>query len=635
MWVVELQVLGVLALALWLPGHALLIITKGADHWPGLQLPIVVIGLSAASYPVFYYGVRFVAPSVGLTSTFLWAILGLCGLVVVFARLRGQQRRDRWQLLEWVAVGLVALTLATRLWVANEYPYPAWADSLHHVLLTGLTAEAGRLPYTLAPYFPVDVDMYHLGFYAIAGTVQGLTSAPAHTALLWTAQVFSGLAGLGVYLALDRYSGRVGAVVGLAIVGLFSFQPAFYVNWGRFTQLASQALLLTAWVVTLEALRSFVHDWRQTHRRAEIIAQALLAALLTAAVCLLHFRVAAFYAPALLLGIMGWAWRWRGQGQWRALFIGLVWIGGLTLLLILPTLWTALRAYIEALAYTATVAAIDPATRGESIERYYAFPWSTVTALAAPTWLWLLTAVATIGGLARRNPLTLFALTWLLLLVLEGSAYRLGIPALMFTNMGAVLILLYLPIGLLVGAGGEALVQALPLPWQPRAVAALMLVVLVGALPAARLRITQIEPYRFFVTEADVTAMTWIQRHIPPQARFAVNTEFWLPNVAHGTDAGYWIPYFTQRETTAGVMIMRGAYLQQVADWSRAVVQLEADPGALNQLYAMGVEYIYLGARGHYARPGLNLETLRQWPDLRLLYEHDGVAILQITPQNR
>lgn len=635
MWVVELQVLGVLALLLWLPGHALLLVTKSADRWPGLQLPIVVIGLSTAVYPVLYYGVRFVTPTIGLTPPILWAALALCGVVVIRWSLSQRPAWTPWQPLEWLAIGLVLLTLTTRLWVAHEHPHPAWADSLHHVLLTGLTADAGRLPNTLIPYFPVDVDMYHLGFYAISGTVQGLTNAPAHMALLWTAQVLNGLGGLGVYLALDRYSGRVGAVVGLATVGLFSFQPAFYVNWGRFTQVASQALLLIAWVMTLATLHSFVLDWSTRSRRTGLLGQALLAGLLTAAVCLLHFRVAAFYAPALLLGVVGYAWRWRGRGQWRLLLIGLTWIGGLTLLLILPTLWTALRAYAETLAYTAAVAASDQGTRAESIARYYDFPWSSFTVLAAPAWLWVLAAVAAIGGLARRNPLTVFALAWMILLLLEGGAYRLGIPALMFTNLGAVLILLYLPIGLLVGTGGEALVQWTPPRWRRGVVAALMVIMLLAALPAARLRVTQLEPYRFFVTAADVAAMTWIQTHIPPDARFAVNTEFWLPNVAHGTDAGYWIPYFTQRETTAGVMIMRGDYLQQVADWSRAVVRLETDPSAVSQLYDMGVEYIYLGARGHFGRPGLNLESLQQWPGLHLLYEHDGVAILQITPQTR
>ena len=60
-------------------------------------------------------------------------------------------------------------------------------------------------------------------------------------------------------------------------------------------------------------------------------------------------------------------------------------------------------------------------------------------------------------------------------------------------------------------------------------------------------------------TGEDIAAMEWIRGHTEPDALFAVNTYFWLPHHPHGTDAGYWIPYFTGRQMTAAVMLLSGA----------------------------------------------------------------------------
>jgi hypothetical protein len=629
----QLWLLVVLSALLWLPGQALLVSIGTRGQWPGLQQLIVTLGLGVAFYPVLFYVLRFWAPMLQVGPLWIGLALAVCAGVNLWDFRRHPRVGRGWVALESVAVLVMGMTLLSRLWVAHTMPYPAWTDSLHHVLLTELTANQGQLPTSLAPYFPVDVTMYHLGLYALSASVEWLANVPAHTALLWTAQVMNGLCGLGVYLALDRYVGRLGAVVGAAVVGLFSFQPALYVNWGRFTQVASQAILLIALVVTLDTLLRFADGWPQRSQRTKLIGQALLSGLLGAGICLLHFRVAAFYAPALLLGVLGVFWPRRSA--WQALLVGMLWVGGFTLLLILPTLWAALQRYSESLAYAAVVAALDAPARAQSLQQYYEFPASSYLSLAAPGWLWVTAGLAALLGLWQRNRITYFAVGWMALLLLEGYAYRTGIGALMFTNLGAVLIMLYLPLGLLVGAGVEEALRLIPLRWRTKSIIAGVVLLVAAAIPAFQARVRQLEPYRFFVTEADVTAMRWLDAHLPADARIAVNTEFWLPTVPHGTDAGYWLPYFTGRATTAGVMIMYGDYLHQVADWSRLVVRLETNLDALDALYAQGVGYIYIGARGDFASPGLQLDFLRQSKQIQVLYERDGVAILQILPLNR
>ena len=272
------------------------------------------------------------------------ALLAICAVVIVW-RLRGHWREQfAFDGLDWIAIAVLAATLFTRFWVIRDVAYPAWSDSLHHAILTQLTAEQGRLPFDMQPYFPIPLNLYHLGLYALTASTEWLAQIPAHSALLWTAQFLSGLCGLGVFLVLDRTVGRVGAIVGAVVAGLLSFQPAFYVNWGRFTQVSSQTILLIAWLVTWQA----VAGWKQYRsQRALTWWNTLLASILTAAVFLLHFRVAAFYLPLLGL-VIGWEFYRAGrERQRRSIMAGCVAVGLLSLLLVTPAVWSALRVYVE------------------------------------------------------------------------------------------------------------------------------------------------------------------------------------------------------------------------------------------------------------------------------------------------
>jgi hypothetical protein len=250
----ELRVALVLALMLTLPGWAILAVAGGWRMWDRLQRWCVAIGLSIAFYPVLFYGVRAVVPALKPGPYKIAALLVLCAGIIIWRLRRDWRDQVAFDWLEWLVIAIVGMTLFSRCWIIRDYPYAAWSDSLHHVLLTQIAATTGQLPYEMQPYAPIPLNMYHLGLYALSATVQWLAQVPAHSALLWTAQVLSGLCGVGVFLVLDRKVSRFAAVIGVTVVGLLAHQPAFYVNWGRFTQLASQTILLIGWVVSWEAI---------------------------------------------------------------------------------------------------------------------------------------------------------------------------------------------------------------------------------------------------------------------------------------------------------------------------------------------------------------------------------------------
>lgn len=629
----ELRLLIILFAVMFLPGSALLVISGHWRRWQGLQRVFLAAGLSIAFYPILFYTTRSFLPQVRLDSLVLLALL----LIALGFSIWGSWRHRVFlflpERLEWAALIILGLTLLSRIWFAHTYPFPAWSDSLHHTLLTDLTAELGRLPRSLDPYFPNVLDMYHLGLYALSGTVQILGQVPAHTALLWTAQFLNGLCGVGIYLVLDRHAGRMGAVVGLTIAGLFSAHPALWANWGRFTQLSSLVLLPFAWALFLEMISLAGTPEKFAPNTRQRIWLTLFAAATSAAVFLYHFRVGIFYL--LLLGVTTFVALVKYRSRERQLLTlrSLLLTGFGFLLIILPTLWDATAFYLA--KRVGSTAQFDSADRQQLLQNYYFFPLSSLPYLAAPYWLLFISSLAGIVGMITRNALIWINLLWAMLLVIVGNLYLLNIPILNITNLGAILIMLYIPISMIIGAGLEEVLSRLPQKYLATITAILLVCIIVASLPATRSRATTVEQYRQFVSEQDIAAMQWIDENIPEQATFAINIFFWLPKFAHGTDAGYWIPYLTGREIVTTSMLgdgLPGDYWERILARSEAAEALETDLEALNTLYDLGVEYIYIGANGDFSGPGLNLDYLTQSDAVKILYHQGNTAVLQILP---
>lgn len=629
----ELRLLIILASVMFLPGSAILVISGLWRRWQGLQRVFLAVGLSIAIYPILFYTTRRFLPQVELDSLVLMALLVLALVISIWGIWRHRIFLFLPGRLEWLALIILGLTLGSRIWFAHNYPFPAWSDSLHHTLLTDLTADNGQLPHSLEPYFPNVLDMYHLGLYALSGTVQSLGQVPAHSALLWTSQILNGLCGIGIYLVLDRFAGRIGAITGLAIAGLFSAHPALWANWGRFTQLASLVILPFAWALFLEMVSRAETSEESEMSTSQSWWLIILAAAASAAVFLYHFRVGIFYL--LLLGVTTILVLIKYSSRERKLLTirSLLLTGLGFLIFILPTLWDATTYYLA--QRLGSTGQLNTADRQQFLQNYYIFPLSSLPYLAAPYWLLFTASLAGVIGLIRRNLLIWINLLWVILLVFVGNLYLLNIPILNITNLGAILIMLYIPISVIIGAGLEEVLPRLPQKYVSTATAVLLVAILIASLPAAWARTTDVESYRQFVSPQDIAAMEWIADNIPEQATFAINIFFWLPNFAHGTDAGYWIPYLTGHEIVTTSMLSDGLpreYWDRVLARSEAAEALETNLDALGTLYDEGVEYIYIGTNGDFSGPGLSLNYLSQSDAVKILYNQGETAILQILP---
>jgi hypothetical protein len=437
---------------LLIPGWAFLAVSGLWRRFEVIQRWFLAIGISIAFYPILFYTACTILPNLRIGETKLIIMLILLTALIIW--LMRKTWREQFQIGKWGGLILAVLgaTLFTRLILAHQYPYPAWTDSLHHTLITDLVYETGRLSYNLLPYSPTSLDQYHLGMYALTGSLQLLADIPAYTALLWMAQTLNGLCVIGVFLFLDKKVSRLAGLVGMAVVGLFNFQPAWYLNWGHFTQVTSQAILLAAALITWETLESWAIEWSE--KKKEVLYLTLTSSILIAGVFLTHFKVAGYTLPLLsIIAIKTFVENIKNKKKVLRTFIGISLIIAISLILILPALIPAFNVYYQKRT-AEPISSENLENKSQDANPYYTtYSFKSLWNLATEEWL----ALVALGGIIlgiwakKLRSLTLVILIWIIFLFVEGYAYLLNIPLLAFTNMTGMMIMLYLPISLLAG----------------------------------------------------------------------------------------------------------------------------------------------------------------------------------------
>lgn len=631
---IELKIVTTIAIMLLIPGWAFLSVTGIWKNWNPMQRWFLALGIGISFYPILFYLSRAILPALHIGERKLWVVLLIMFLTSVWFLRNSWQ--EQFELGKWggVILAVLAATLFTRLWLAHLYPYPAWTDSLHHTLLTNLVSVNGILPYDLTPYAPTSLAQYHLGLYALTGSLQILADIPAHTALLWMSQTLNGLCVIGIFLFLDKKVSRLAALVGMIVVGLLSFQPAWYFNWGRFTQISSQSLFLIAAITTWEAMDNWKNDWPD--QKPKIYFTTFLAGILNAAVFLLHYRAAGYLLPLLAIICI---YEIIGNIQEKRHFIksitGVCLIAIISFSLILPALIPAFEVYYD--KRVVEVVKNDETSLKEPIPTsenpYFSnYNLESVWSLSSKKWLIALAgAGAFIGLLGKKRSLTIITLLWCFALVLEGLAYKLNIPLLAFTNITGMMIMLYMPVGLLVGLLVHESFSKINEQRKSKIEPIFLWFLLFAGFIGSFYRLTDVEQYRQFMTNQDQMAMEWIKDHTPRNAVFAIHTYYWLPNSAHGSEAGYWIPYFAERKTTTDTMISSlGPKHDMVINRSNAVMSLYTDQPAIDKLCELGVNYLYDGNKEAFDNKSFNLEAILTFPNVKPIYENNNVLILKL-----
>ncbi|NLD45317.1 MAG: hypothetical protein GX657_17715 [Chloroflexi bacterium] len=602
---------------LLLPGLALVLLLRPFAEGDPLQALCLAPLVSLALFPVLLLWTGLLGGAWGGTAVLV--LLGASSLVLLWRLARTPLALPSRGSLLWAGAlgGVFALALAVRLMVIRGVPYPSWIDSYHHTLITQKIMEGGRVPQNYLPYAPMEGFHYHFGFHTFCAFLGWLTGLPAHRAVLWGGQVLNALTVPSLFLFVDRIArDRRAALLAAAIAGLVCWLPAYYVNWGRYPQLAGQLILPAGIVLLWEAARREKGGWRS----------ALLGALVAAAVGLTHYRVAIFFlAGALVTATVAAVRARRAPGRILRTAARLALLGALALALVLP--------WLPSLLGKSSEAAQEVAARGDVGQTDY-FTLDFVLAMGLPRRFLMASLAGAVWVLARarRRPLGALILLWLGLLIFLANPEASGIPS-GFIENGAVIVALYLPaalvLGLAISDAADLLTRRTGRRWWVEGAVALGLAVAVYLGVGDKLA-WGFEPGRQFVTNSDLAAFQWIAEQTPPGARFAVASNFWLAEGLEGVDGGQWIPYATGRQVSVPPMIyINEATPEQIATanaLARRMTAAASPPEFAGILREEGIGYAYRGLRktpSWYA-------YLEDSAAFELLYDHESVRIYRL-----
>jgi len=615
-------------------------------------------GLSLALYPLLLLWTDIIGLHLGAIYAWLPPLAGL-GIILWRNRKRLSVRTfphfNAFNL-PWADVafiGIVALLVLTRFWAVRSLDVPMWGDSYQHTMIAQLLVDNGGLFNVWLPYAELQTLTYHFGFHTAVAAFHWLSGLDMPQAVLWTGQLLNVLAVIALYPLATRLGGNRWAGVGTVLVaGLLSPMPMYYVNWGRYTQLAGQVILPGAIyliLATLEAESRRIEssvltgpNWfiKLRHRIPFDPGQMALTWVVLGGLALTHYRILIF---AILFFAAFFVLRVRRE-TWIALLARTFWIGIGAGLLFLPWFihtFAGKIMLIFATKLSTPVAAVST----------WAQEYNAIGDLSSylPASLWLLLFVSIIWGLWRREKGVALITLWSFLILLVANPQWLRLPGEGVLSNFAVFIAAYIPVSVLAGyLVGQITSYKLKVESARMSLALALLfsvsVFAVGVWGAReRLSDLQVMP-NALVTRPDIRAAEWIQENTPQDARFLVNSFFaYNDSSIVGSDGGWWLPLLARRQTTLPPLNYssergpRPDYVQWVNTLTTEIQNKGiTHPDVLTLLHARGITYEYIGQRQgrvNYGGPHmLEPEQLLDSPNFCLVYHQDRVWIFKTIP---
>ena len=668
-----LGILGVAVFLFVLPGWALLaLLWSGWDALVWGEKLGLASGMSLAIYPLLFLWTDIIGLHLGLLYAWLPA---LAGLGVILWRNRNYINIKTFkslnvQRLNWADITLIillAILIFTRFWVIRSLDVPMWGDSYQHTMIAQLMVDHGGLFNSWLPYAELQTFTYHFGFHTAVAVFHWISGLAVPQAVLWTGQIINVLAVIVLYPLAIRVGGNRWAGVGAVLVaGLLSPMPMYYVNWGRYTQLAGQVILSAAiylvWVILEASLHrveaSVVGEgvkwfkWR--HRIPFKTGQMVLAWLILGGLALTHYRILIFmiffFVVFFILHVK--------RKTWLILLVQIFWIGTGAGLLFLPWFMHTFAGKIMLTLSTqlSTPVAVAPA---------WAQEYNAIGELSSylPIPLWLFLPVSVIWGLWRREKGVAVVSLWWLLILLVANPQWLRLAGEVVLSNFAVFIAAYIPASVLVGfLLGQIICykayhdestrlvahrdEGLKVDSERKSLALSLLVfvsVFVAGIWGARERLNDLQMVSgVLVTRPDLRATEWIQENVPQDARFLVNSLLaYGDTLIAGSDGGWWLPLLARRQTTLPPLIYgseqgpQPGYLFWVnALTSEIQTKGVTHPDVLALLRTRGVTHVYIGQRQgrvNYGGPYvLEPEQLLASSNFRLVYHQDRVWVFEI-----
>lgn len=608
------------------------------------------VGVSLTIYILFMLYTFLIHIQLGVWYALLPLIIGLTIIILRNWRLaiRIITRQTKLSLTEkanvyspiWpdlVLVIILALTFMARLWDMRGLEAPMWGDSVQHTEIVQLMINQQGLFNSWMPYAPYATFSMHFGFPLAATLFAWMTGMSSTQAVLFTGQILITLAAFVLYPLAIRFAkgNRWAGVITVLGVGLLSPMPAYYINWGRYAQLAGQVILPVCLWMIWDSLES-VSVNRQAHWWVRLPwLKIIFTGMTLTAMVLSQFRMPYFFIAFLITWFFGWYLSQSRKNVSTFLHSGLVLtlIGVIGIVLFIPWGMRVLQSNLMTILSLSS----EKSILVDAIKQNYVL-WRDIL-FYVPVGLIILAFFGFVWAIIKKDWLTASIGFWIAAMSLIYIFMVLRIPGTQFLQPFAVQIALYIPIGLLFGyIMGDLAVYML----QRRSGGLIVMCILISLsfFGAWRQRnITQPSDYAM-VTRPDIRAMQWIRDETPVQARFLVEgfQATWKTNIV-GADAGWWIPILTGRENTMPPQYAITDEVPIAKEYSQGLVnlisqlsqiKLYTDEG-VNLLCNYGITHVYIGQEqggvGNYGEPLFTSADLEQSDDLKLVYQKDRVFI--------
>jgi hypothetical protein len=601
-------------------------------------------GISLAMYPVLVLWTNLVGLQLGAWYAWLPGGIALCWLLYRAVQVRSWQHLGALRISRLytpaaapsVALVLVlAMIVLLRLVVIDTLEAPLWGDAYQHTMIAQILLDNNGLFDNWLPYAPYHSLSVHFGFPTAVAVFSWVHGTDSVQATLFAGQLLNMLAAYSVYpLAVRIAEGNRWAGVGAVLTaGVLSFMPAFYVNWGRYAQLAGQITLPVVCYLLVAMMRSERHSMGKYWLTGAVLAGMVL----------LYYRTPFFLAPFVL------AWLATREGPqlgfnmraWGFLMARLALVGGLSILFFLP--WIV--GLLDNSVLQHVDASVTPASTWETVLANFTI-WQQISHLGLPWYLVVVVLLGVVAGPIRGKYHVLAPVLWVLLLLLLITGQVIPLPGSYALDNFAVLIFLYIPASLICGwlLGWFA---SLLIHFRGRAGYMLLwgaLVITIGWASWGQFhRVMLAQPEHILVTRPDMRTMRWIEQHTAPQARFLVNGFIiYDGRSAVGSDAGWWIPLLTERANTmppqyamVNEVPVPADYTQQIVDITRAFETMPTLTADQTQLLCQhGITHVYIGQQqgqtGAGAHPILFPADFLSSTAYELVYHEDRVYIFEL-----
>jgi len=528
-------------------------------------------------------------------------LLGASVLVgtVFFIRDRWQWGRQYWlgkhptaTLVMWL---VIVCSIGLRLWIGRALVMLPGSDAYHHTLIVQLFADQGGIPAHYEPYAPLQSFSYHFGFHSIVALFRWLLGSELLSATKVVALVLNGgiaaTAGLlGEQLAGHRRAGIVAA----ALVGLIMVSPFCLLRWSRFTQTTGLFFLPIA-------LLALVWEKRKSG--------LLFPSLLVTTVFFAHTRV------ALMLGIFaaiaaGVAILQRRKEH----FMQVIAVGAISILLVAPwllrVLWVQLDPYGLRITYP-ILGGYNDINRIEEPVLNFITNWPVVISVLL---------LATIACMSPAKKKSIELIIWCGMLV--GGALLSAKIGFSLWDLKTTLLSLAIPVAGLAGLGIEALNNILNGLGRILARWVLVASLAIGAISASLAFPKLVYTGNIYLRPGDLIVMNWIDSNVPVNALFIADAlQFdWSPGWIVGRNAGYWIPLLAHRDSVLPPMIYTLEWSTPILSQRLHLLLTGESSGDKTSLYLFSIN----------DSPLMSSWLLNAGRSLEKIYQQDRVQIFEV-----